>query len=105
MLRLPNREDLIQVISEIQRLNGVKSIKPKPRLISALQPIHQAPSKEVGIKGQYKVIQDYEATSENVLSLKQNEIVTVISENQGWLYCKHESGKSGYIPAECLVKL
>ena len=56
--------------------------------------------KPTGDSGHAELIEDYDATE---LPVKVGDIVTVFSEQSGWVWCQTMQGKSGWIPKECVA--
>jgi len=52
--------------------------------------------------GQARLERDYDSAE---LSVREGEMVEIIEEEAGWLWCKSEEGASGWIPAAAIARL
>jgi uncharacterized membrane-anchored protein YhcB (DUF1043 family) len=59
--------------------------------------------KELG--GQCKVLYDYNADSDSELTIKEGEVLTVESEDEGWFFGFNSKGESGRFPSNYVQQL
>lgn len=88
-------------------LNGRVGMFPS-NFVEVVDP--NAPTKEVAseqkeLGGQCKVLYDYKADSDSELTIKEGELLTVESEDEGWFFGFNSKGESGRFPSNYVQQL
>lgn len=88
-------------------LNGRVGMFPS-NFVEVVDP--NAPTKEVAseqkeLGGQCKVLYDYKADSDSELTIKEGEVLTVESEDEGWFFGFNSKGESGRFPSNYVQQL
>jgi len=86
----------------VEQLNGQKNTGTTAAGSTAAAAA-EPPTKEAG--GQCKVLYDYNADSDSELTVKQGDILTVESEDEGWLFGFNAKGDSGRFPSNYVQML
>lgn len=86
-------------------LNGRVGMFPS-NFVEVIDP--NAPQKNPDHKelvGQVKVLYDYTADSDSELTIKEGELLTVESEDEGWYFGFNSKGESGRFPSNYVAQL
>lgn len=68
-------------------------------------PTKEAAAEQKELGGQCKVLYDYNADSDSELSIKEGEVLTVESEDEGWFFGFNSKGESGRFPSNYVQTL
>jgi len=86
--------------------SGVEGVFPS-NFVEVVGEEGGGPSGTVDINADYTALYDYEAEDETELTIKEGEILHVISETDGWYFGTNAQGQKGNFPSnfvECLEK-
>lgn len=88
-------------------LNGRVGMFPSNfvEIIDPNAPAKDAPQEQKELGGQCKVLYDYNADSDSELTIKEGELLTVESEDEGWFFGFNSKGESGRFPSNYVQQL
>jgi len=88
-------------------LNGRVGMFPSNfvEVVDPNAPVKEAAAEQKELGGQCKVLYDYNADSDSELTIKEGEVLTVESEDEGWFFGFNSKGESGRFPSNYVQQL